>query len=869
MNMRHSTDQMIAAFILVLLMVFINLFLQPLGHSSASSEIDRAAAATATPKPNNSQTLPPPPSPASNETLVPEETNEPVISEATDQAEVTPEVTFETTSEVTVEATAEVTEAATLEANVAAKDAVVNVQAVDPDIELAVICPRPNVAQFILRNVGGDMLSPGNYSVSNPQSKQDFQLAAGASISFEAAQNAAVEAVYSTSTMQTVSLRATGTCMSVPTNTPVPTASYTPGPTRTPRPTRTPTLTPTPSLTFTPSRTSQPTRTPTITLTPSKTFIPSNTPTPSMTFTPANTSTPSMTFTPSNTPTPSMTYTPSNTPTSSMTFTPSNTPMPTFTPSPTTTALPGTTLIELSVACFYALPDGTIKARFQLQNIGGDMLSPGTYTLTQPDTAPQPASFLLMAGEKSSFIAARDSLVEAEYSTIMVTSVYLAVTGTCTTNPLGTPFPTSTPLVTPTPTDISEGSTVTPTIATSEVAPTLVPTVTSEGVITACGAVSESEEDSFPVIDMAECAPDTSLVERPDWTPVTVGEQSCPDWLVYHTNMTGDWEIFRLGDLPNGALADPNLSRGVGRRVYDLMPSRSPDQKWISFSSNRDGNWEIYISAVEEPYLQRVTYNTNAVDLDPVWSPTGEHLVYESNRSGNWQLYLFDVTTGMETQLTNSDGNNLNPFWAYSGDKFAFQSDRDGFWQIYELDIHTFQERLLSDGVGDDHAPVYSGDDQKIAFRSFRDGDHSVTYMMDADGSGVTRVSDPAGHALNQSWSPDDQLIVYQSDLDGDNDIYVYDVATQTTRLVSDNTIEDYAPTWFCTGPVIVFTSDVTGDSNLFSTAALPIAAAPIIVEDEAAQLTSFPEADQYPLDAPAEENASRQDSLPSPVKNK
>lgn len=847
MNNRYATVRMIAALILFLLILFISLFLQPPGHSSASSEINYAAAATATP--NSGAALAPPPSPTANETSIPEKTDEPVSSEATEQVEVTPEVILE--------ATAEVTEPATIESTVEARSPIVNMQAVEPDIELAVACPRAGVAQFILRNVGGDMLSPGSYTVSNPQSKQDFQLAAGASISFEAAQNATVEAVYSTSTMQTVSLRATGTCTTVPTNTSVPTASRTPGPTSTPRPTRTPTHTLAPSLTFTPSRTPQPTRTPTITLTPSKTFTPSNTPTPSMTFTP------------SNTPTASMTYTPSNTPTPSMTFTPSNTPMPTFTPSPTATAIPGTTLIELSVACFYAVPDGAIKARFQLQNVGGDMLTPGTYTLTQPDGAPQPTSFLLMAGEKSSFIAARDSLVEAEYSTLTVTSVYLAVTGTCTTNQLGTPFPNSPPLVSATPTDILEGLTATPTIATSQIAPTIVPTVTSEGVITACGAVSESEEDSFPVIDMSECAPDTSVVERPDWTPVTMGEQECPDWLVYHTNMTGDWEIFRLGDLPNGVQADPNLSRGVGRRVYDLMPSRSPDQKWITFSSNRDGNWEIYISAVEEPYQQRVTYNTNAVDLDPVWSPTGEHIVYESNRSGNWQLYLFNVATGVETQLTNSSGNNVNSFWAYSGDKFAFQSDRDGFWQIYELDINTFQERLLSDGAGDDHAPVYSGDDQKIAFRSFRDGDHSVAYVMNADGSAVTRVSDPAGQALNQSWSPDDQLIAYQSDLDGDNDIYVYDVATQTTRLVSDNTIEDYAPTWFCTGPVIVFTSDVMGDSNLFSTAALPIAAPPIIVEEEAAQLTSFPEADQYPLDSPAEENASRHESLPSPVKNK
>jgi len=154
-------------------------------------------------------------------------------------------------------------------------------------------------------------------------------------------------------------------------------------------------------------------------------------------------------------------------------------------------------------------------------------------------------------------------------------------------------------------------------------------------------------------------------------------------------------------------------------------------------------------------------------------------------------------------------------------------------------------------------------------FRSYRDGDNSVIYYMNADGTDVTRVSDPAGNALNQSWSPQDQLIAYQSNLDVDNDIYVYEVETGITRLMTDNTIEDYAPTWVCDSTMIVFTSDVTGDANLFESPALPIDAPAIIVEQEASQLTFVPESDQYPLDAPSEENASRQDSLPSPVKNR
>ena len=61
----------------------------------------------------------------------------------------------------------------------------------------------------------------------------------------------------------------------------------------------------------------------------------------------------------------------------------------------------------------------------------------------------------------------------------------------------------------------------------------------------------------------------------------------------------------------------------------------------------------------------------------------------------------------------------------------------------------------------------------------------------------VQRISDPSGDASNHVFSPDDTLIAYQSNLDGDDDVYVYEVASGLTRLVTDNTIRDYAPTWW------------------------------------------------------------------------
>ncbi len=339
-------------------------------------------------------------------------------------------------------------------------------------------------------------------------------------------------------------------------------------------------------------------------------------------------------------------------------------------------------------------------------------------------------------------------------------------------------------------------------------------------------------------------------------TPISVASPACVDWFVYSTNITGDWEIYRLGVLPENPDADANLTKGAGQNISDIAPSLSPDRRWLTFSSNRTGNWEVYVGSTDGTVQQRVT-QTRAQNTNPVWSPTGQYIAFESNRDGTWGLYMVDVTTGVETRLTFDTANYINPSWSPDGTRLLFQSDRNGgVWQIYELDVASTSYQLRSDGQGDDFDPSYSADGSRIVFRSLRDV-NSVIYAMNGDGTGMTRISDPAARALNPVWSPDNSLIVYQANPGGDMEIYVYEVATGRTRQVTDNLVDDYAPTWLCNSPTLVFTSDVDGNPNIFSTSALPMEAASVVVQDQAARMTTDVAMDRYPVGSPGESHAS------------
>lgn len=90
-------------------------------------------------------------------------------------------------------------------------------------------------------------------------------------------------------------------------------------------------------------------------------------------------------------------------------------------------------------------------------------------------------------------------------------------------------------------------------------------------------------------------------------------------------------------------------------------------------------------------------------------------------------------------------------------------------------------------------------------------------------------------------------------------------MASTQTRQLTDNDVDDYAPTWLCNSSHVIFTSEIDGDRNIYQADALDLDADPIDLTnaDMAIQLTDDVAEDIYPVGAPTEENASREGLLP------
>src|SRR5262249_28786649 len=99
------------------------------------------------------------------------------------------------------------------------------------------------------------------------------------------------------------------------------------------------------------------------------------------------------------------------------------------------------------------------------------------------------------------------------------------------------------------------------------------------------------------------------------------------------------------------------LSRG---NSYDRQPQYSPDGKWIIFSSNRNGNLDLWKLSTETGGVLRITEDT-AQDWDPAFTPDGKHILWSSNRSGHFEIYIADSDGNGARQITSDGVDAENP----------------------------------------------------------------------------------------------------------------------------------------------------------------------------------------------------------------
>ena len=206
----------------------------------------------------------------------------------------------------------------------------------------------------------------------------------------------------------------------------------------------------------------------------------------------------------------------------------------------------------------------------------------------------------------------------------------------------------------------------------------------------------------------------------------------------------------------------------------------SPDGRRIAFTGfqrKTDGtprNWEIWVVDADGTHPHRLRRTPHLWELDVDWSPAGNRIAFTDLRGGGMWGPLRVMTTNGRILHSTDPGpahNTAMPDWAPDGRRLAYvkwpnHSNNGAVFDESEIWVTTPDGKALqlTRNTVSDTSPAWSPDGSRIAFLRGRGSTLFVAppkrspaelYVMNADGTDVTRLTHNQIGEGSPAWQPD------------------------------------------------------------------------------------------------------------------
>ena len=224
-----------------------------------------------------------------------------------------------------------------------------------------------------------------------------------------------------------------------------------------------------------------------------------------------------------------------------------------------------------------------------------------------------------------------------------------------------------------------------------------------------------------------------------------------------------------------------DLDAQVVRKVIDgpgnsSYPAWSADGTYLAFTSDRDGNKDIYLSDWDGTNQERLTFNEK-IDDNAAWHPTEEQIFYyaeEANSSSgrNTNIFRINLEDRVPERITNFSKRNSTPDVSPDGTTLAYSTNRfwPG-WDVCSFNLFTQTEKCLLSGV-----------------KSY----------------------------CRARWAPKGAKLAYSSGAHTDIDLALFNLKNDSRKIVTNMKLREYDATWSADGKYVAFVAE-NGNSNVFN----------------------------------------------------
>jgi PKD repeat protein len=205
------------------------------------------------------------------------------------------------------------------------------------------------------------------------------------------------------------------------------------------------------------------------------------------------------------------------------------------------------------------------------------------------------------------------------------------------------------------------------------------------------------------------------------------------------------------------------------------------------------------------------------------WDFNGDGVA--DNTTDNPTVFTYDTAGTFNASLTVTNGAGSNTSSATitveaavvtppSGD-IALTVDVGGNNEIFLINADGTGGTNITNNGANDRDPVWSPDGSKIAFVSNRNGASDIFVYTLADQS-LQTLTQAAGENINPAWRGDGSQIIFSSNRDGTYDLFAMNAdGSNVVKLPSSDTANETQPSWSPDGNRVLFVSDASGNNDI------------------------------------------------------
>ncbi|MBV8325990.1 S41 family peptidase [Chryseobacterium sp.] len=244
------------------------------------------------------------------------------------------------------------------------------------------------------------------------------------------------------------------------------------------------------------------------------------------------------------------------------------------------------------------------------------------------------------------------------------------------------------------------------------------------------------------------------------------------------------------GDLWKADTNGGNASRITALDGEEINPRISPDGKWLAFSSNQYGNYDVYVMPAEGGTIKQLTFHTGKDEMEN-WGWDSKTIYFTSNRDNNFGSFKTSIEGKTPQKLFNNYFNNTNGLAETPAGEYLFTSSSESANQVQRKH---YKGENNPDILG--YTPksgsfkqytTYEGKD----FNPSVDKNGTVYFISDENNNeyNLYKIENGKKTALTQFdtsikkpfVSANGSKVIFEKDYQ----IYIYDTAAKTTKVLS------------------------------------------------------------------------------------